>query len=84
MKPMTECLDEHTGDRRGLARREETAVMKAASQSQVKRREVNGGTVEPTHKMSAEGAMTEMMRAREGARPERTPIWIPSDPRLAN
>jgi hypothetical protein len=30
--------------------------------------------------MSAEGAMVAMIFAREGARPEMTPIWIPRDP----
>ena len=39
--------------------------------------------VERKPKMSAEGAMTAIIFARDGARPERTPIWIPSEPKLA-
>jgi hypothetical protein len=39
--------------------------------------------VERKPKMSAEGAMTAMIFARDGARPDRTPIWIPSEPKLA-
>ena len=32
----------------------------------------------------AESAMRAMIFARDGARADSTPIWIPSEPRLAN
>ena len=34
-------------------------------------------------KMSAEGPMTEIIFARDGARPEMTPIWMPRLPMFA-
>ena len=40
--------------------------------------------VEMKPQTMADAAMRAMMRAREGASAESTPIWMPSEPRFAN